>query len=83
MGSPANGSVGHAMENLFQLHLGGKRRFRGPKAKVFVKLVRFYKVWPSLVCGLPIVNYIDLRYFLLKPGERDKLKQNLKHYFFV
>ncbi len=56
-GSPAYGHVGHAMGNLFPVHLGEKRRFKGPKTKMFVKLVRFCKVWPSLGCGLLTVKY--------------------------
>ena len=63
MGSPAHGQVGHARENLFQLHLGGKRMFKGPRTKMFLKSVRFCKVWPSLVCGLPTVNYDILSVF--------------------
>ena len=47
-GSPAHGHVGHAIENLFQLHLGRKNRIKGPKTKMFVKS-RFCKVWTSLV----------------------------------
>ena len=55
--SPAYVRVGHAMGNLFLLHLGRKWRFKVPKTKMFVKLVRFCKLWPSLVCGLLTVKY--------------------------
>ena len=37
MESPAYECVGHAMENLFQLHLIKNNRFKGPKTKMFVK----------------------------------------------
>ncbi len=53
----AYGQIGLGKVNLFIVHLGGKRRFKGPKTIMLVKLVRFCKVWPSLVCGLLTVNY--------------------------
>ncbi len=57
MGIQAYGHVGHATGNLFPVHLGGKRRFKVPKTNMFVKLLRFCKLWPSLICGLLSVKY--------------------------
>ena len=57
MGSPGHWRVGHRMGNLFPVHLGGKTRLKGQKTRMFVKSVRFCKVWPSLGCGLLTVKY--------------------------
>lgn len=57
MGSPTYGCIGHAMENLFTLYLVGKEGFKGPKTKVCAKLMRFFKVWPTLQCGLYTILY--------------------------
>ena len=56
-GSPAYGRVGHGMGNLFPVHLGGKRRFKGLKTKMSRKSMRFCKLWPSLGCVLLTVIY--------------------------
>ena len=41
-----------------------KSRYNCPTTKMFIKLVRFCKVWPSLRCGLFTVNYINMKNFL-------------------
>lgn len=44
-------------EHLWPLPLGRKRGIKG-KTKVFLKLVRFYKMCPTIGCGLHTANTV-------------------------
>lgn len=50
MQSPAYEQIDLAKGNVFLLHFGRKKRFKGLKNKVFKTMARFCKVWSSQGC---------------------------------